>query len=55
MQIAYSSEEEIEPRSCFSEDEIECLEFQIQQLEGKPEKLKSIYKFRFETIYMGYF
>ncbi len=44
MQIAYSSEEETEPKSCFSEDEIECLEFQIQQLEGKTEKLKNPYK-----------
>lgn len=35
MQIAYARDEETEPRSCFSEEEIECLELQIAQLEGK--------------------
>lgn len=44
MQIAYSCEEEISPRSCFSQDEIECLELQIRQLEGKTDKLKNPYK-----------
>lgn len=44
MQIAYSMEEETDPRSCFSEEEIQCLEIQIQQLEGKTEKLKNPYK-----------
>lgn len=44
MQIAYDSEEETDPRSCFSEQELECLEIQIQQLEGKTEKLKNPYK-----------
>ncbi|WP_367756212.1 IS4 family transposase [Flavobacterium sp. WC2430] len=44
MQIAYAREEETEPRSCFSEEEIECLELQIAQLEGKTEKLKNPYK-----------
>ncbi|CAA9196706.1 IS4 family transposase ISSysp3 [Flavobacterium bizetiae] len=44
MQIAYASEEESQPRSCFSEEEIECLELQIKQLEGKTEKLKNPYK-----------
>jgi hypothetical protein len=44
MQIAYDTEEEIEPRSCFSEEELECLELQIMQLEGKTEKLKNPYK-----------
>jgi len=44
MQIAYSREEETEPRSCFSEEEIECLELQMKQLEGKTEKLKNPYK-----------
>lgn len=44
MQIAYASEEETEPKSCFSEEEIECLELQIIQLEGKTEKLKNPYK-----------
>lgn len=44
MQIAYATEEETNPRSCFSEHEIECLEYQIEQLEGKTEKLKNPYK-----------
>ncbi len=44
MQIAYTTEEETEPRSCFSEEELECLELQIIQLEGKTEKLKNPYK-----------
>lgn len=44
MQIAYSTEEETEPRSCFSDEEMECLEYQIQQLEGKTDKLKNPYR-----------
>lgn len=44
MQIAYSIEEETEPKSCFSEEEIKCLELQIIQLEGKTQKLKNPYK-----------
>jgi hypothetical protein len=44
MQIAYNTEEETNPKSCFSEQEIECLEIQIKQLEGKTEKLKNPYK-----------
>lgn len=44
MQIAYDTEEETNPKSCFSEQEIECLEIQIKQLEGKTEKLKNPYK-----------
>ena len=43
MQIAYDREEEIEPRSCFTQEEIDCLEIQIKQLEGKTEKLKNPY------------
>ena len=43
MQIAYATAEETEPSSCFSEQEIECLEIQIDQLEGKTEKLKNPY------------
>lgn len=44
MQIAYATAEETDPRSCFSEEEIACLEVQIAQLEGKTEKLKTPYK-----------
>jgi hypothetical protein len=45
MQIAYDSpEQEIEPRSCFSEAELKCLEYQITTLEGKTEKLKNPYQ-----------
>ena len=44
MQIAYNTPEETTPRSCFSEEEIECLESQIEQLEGKTQKLKNPYK-----------
>jgi hypothetical protein len=44
MQIAYNTPEETNPRSCFTEEEIECLELQIEQLEGKTEKLKNPYK-----------
>jgi hypothetical protein len=43
MQIAYDITEETEPRSCFNEVEIECLEMQIGQLEGRTEKLKNPY------------
>jgi len=43
MKIAYSIEEETEPSSCFSEQEIEVLELQIEQLQGKTEKLKNPY------------
>lgn len=44
MQIAYSSDEETQPRSCFSQEEIECLEIQMLRLEGKTDKLKNPYK-----------
>jgi len=44
MKTAYSLEEEIPPRSCFSKEEIECLESQIERLEGKTQKLKNPYK-----------
>lgn len=40
----YAREEETEPRSCFSEEEIEYLELQMKPLEGKTEKLKNPYK-----------
>jgi len=43
MQIAYATEEQTNPSSCFSQKEIECLEHQIVQLEGKTEKLKNPY------------
>lgn len=44
MQIAYNCpEEKIESGSCFSEDEIKCLEYQIIALEGNTEKLKNPY------------
>ena len=43
MQIAYDITEETEPRSCINEEEIECLEMQIRQLEGRTEKLKNQY------------
>ncbi|MFD2835563.1 IS4 family transposase, partial [Christiangramia antarctica] len=44
MQIAYATEEGTEPGSCFSEEELECLEAQIAQLEGNTQKLKNPYK-----------
>ncbi|WP_236455507.1 MULTISPECIES: IS4 family transposase [Flavobacterium] len=45
MQIAYDMpEHEIESRSCFTNQELECLEYQIIKLEGKTEKLKNPYK-----------
>lgn len=44
MQIAYATEEATNPRSCFCVEEIECLEHQIGQLEGKTEKLKNPHK-----------
>jgi len=44
MQIAYAMPEyEVAPQSCFSEQEIECMEQQMEQLEGKTEKLKNPY------------
>ena len=43
MQIAYDTAEESNPRSCFSKEELECLEYQIDRLEGKTEKLKNPY------------
>ena len=43
MQVAYSTEEETNPRSCFSEQEIECLETQMETLQGNTEKLKNPY------------
>lgn len=43
MQIAYAIPEESPPQTCFSPQEIECLEHQIKQLEGKTEKLKNPY------------
>lgn len=47
MQMAYGMEEEqgaVAPQSCFSEQEIECMEDQMPQLEGRTEKLKNPYK-----------
>lgn len=45
MQIAYDMpEHEMESRSCFTNQELECLEYQIIKLEGKTEKLKNPYK-----------
>ncbi|XZF12688.1 IS4 family transposase [Chitinophagaceae bacterium MMS25-I14] len=44
MQIAYSSEEEIPPCCCFTEEQTQCMELQIPQLEGKTEKLKNPYR-----------
>jgi len=42
MQIACAiPEEEMNSQSCFSEQEIECMEHQMEQLEGKTEKLKT--------------
>ena len=43
MQIAYAIPEESCPHSCFSAEEVECLEHQIGQLEGKTDKLKNPY------------
>jgi hypothetical protein len=44
MQIAYSSEEEIPPSSCFSTEQAQCMELQMPHLEGNTEKLKNPYK-----------
>lgn len=44
MQIAYSSEEEIPPSSCFSTEETECMELQAIHLQGNTEKLKNPYR-----------
>ena len=44
MQIAYAMpEEEVAPQSCFSEQQIQCMEHQIEHLEGRTEKLKNPY------------
>jgi Transposase DNA-binding/Transposase DDE domain len=44
MQIAYAmAEEEVNPQSCFSEQQIACMEQQMAQLEGKTQKLKNPY------------
>jgi hypothetical protein len=43
MQIAYATAAETEPGSCFSNEEVECLEWQITQLEGKTDKQKNPY------------
>ena len=44
MQIAYNMpEERIEARSCFSDQEPGCLDYQMIKLEGKTEKLKNPY------------
>jgi len=40
MQIAYDMPEETNPRSCLSEEELECLQYQIERLEGKTEKIE---------------
>lgn len=44
MQIAYSSEEELPPSSCFSKEQSQCMELQMPHLEGNTEKLKNPYK-----------
>ena len=45
MQITYAMpEEQVSPQSCFAKQEIECMEEQMQQLEGKTEKLKNPYR-----------
>ena len=36
MQIAYSLEEEVPPSCCFSSEQTQCMEMQMQPLEGKP-------------------
>jgi hypothetical protein len=43
MQIAYNSDEPVPATSCFSVDEIECMEAQIPLLEGNTAKLKNPY------------
>lgn len=44
MRIAYNEPElEIEASTCFSESEQECLEYQIQKMEGKTQKQKNPY------------
>jgi hypothetical protein len=43
MQIAYATPEESPPQSCFSAQQIECLDQQIKLLEGNTEKLKNPY------------
>jgi hypothetical protein len=44
MQIAYCSDEEVPPTSCFSSEQTQCMEIQMRLLEGNTEKLKNPYK-----------
>ncbi|GAA3922035.1 hypothetical protein GO495_01745 [Chitinophaga oryziterrae] len=44
VQIAYATETKTDSQSCFSREEVQCMEWQAPQLEGKTEKQKNPYR-----------